>query len=67
MTVAVLLPLPDLVVLKARAEGAGGARGDLVREIRPGESFLGWRYDELRQLGEGLHELEPKSPPPPAA
>lgn len=47
------------VHVQARAEG-DGAVGDLVREIKPGESFLGWSYDELVKLGDGQHELEAK-------
>lgn len=48
----------DVFLVRARAEG-GGALGDLVVEVRPGDSFLGHTYDDLAALGEGAHDLEP--------
>ena len=36
------------------------ARPRAYRTIGPGESFLGHDYEEIRKLGGGRHELEPK-------
>jgi len=55
--------LPDLVVIRARAEGPG-MLGDATWEIRPGEDFLGWTYEELKALGTSLQDLQPKPSPP---
>jgi hypothetical protein len=52
--------------LMARAEGEGGRVGDLVRDLGPGDDFLGHPFGELAALGEGGHDLEPApgwSPP----
>jgi len=63
MKVSIFVPphLKDVVGISARAEGPGRTRGDLRTEVRPGGSFLGWSYDELRALGTGNHDLEPKA------
>ncbi len=29
--------------------------------IEPGQTFAGWTYQELRMLGDGLHEIVPKT------
>lgn len=55
-----LPPGVEAILIQARAEGPGRTLGHLTREIRPGDSFLGWSYDELRALGNGMHELQPK-------
>jgi hypothetical protein len=62
MRVSVFLPpgRDALIVLNARAEEPGGALGDLHDEITPGQSFLGWSFEELKQLGTGMHDIDPK-------
>jgi hypothetical protein len=47
---------PDGIILMARA-AEGKQRGDLVRELGPGDEFLGWPYAQLRALGEGEHHI----------
>jgi hypothetical protein len=50
------------LVLMARA-AKGKLRGDLVRELQPGDEFLGWTYAELRALGKGEHDLQERRLP----
>jgi len=47
----------DFVIVRMRAEG-DGILGDLIAEIRPGESFMGDDYDTLVSHGEGEIEIE---------
>ena len=51
-------PEEKVIEVRARAEGEGGMVGDLNEEVHPGESFLGWTYDELLRLGDGEHILQ---------
>lgn len=63
-----LPPGRDVIVLQARMEGDDGIRmACFYHEVRPGQSFWGWSCDELRSLGSGMHDLDPKpgwTPPP---
>ena len=61
MTVSLVLP-PDAVRLFQRVEGPGGSLGDVALELRPGDSFAGWAYADLRALGGGAHEITPRPP-----
>ncbi len=47
------------VVVMARAEGSG-VLGDLFREVKPGQSLLGYSHQELAALGSGEKDLPPK-------
>ncbi len=60
-----LPPGHDVVVVSARAEAPDGTVGQINNEVRPGQSIMGWSYQELRALGTGWHELGPKAPPVP--
>jgi hypothetical protein len=51
---------PHFLAVRGRAEGPGGLTGDLHLQLRPGETFLGWTYAQLAELGDGGHDLEPK-------
>jgi hypothetical protein len=42
-----------------REEAPGGAIGDSMRIVRPGESLYGISYDDLLKHGEGAMEFEP--------
>jgi hypothetical protein len=53
--------LPSSVFIQVRLEGPGMI-GDMVREVGPGQGFLGWTYEELRQLPAGENQLADKSP-----
>jgi len=39
--------------------GGGGAIGDSMRVVLPGESLYGWSYDALKPHGEGTLDFEP--------
>lgn len=52
----------DGILVMARPEGEGVV-GDLVVKVSEGQSFMGWSFDELKALGEGEHEIEPKREP----
>ncbi|MBY0523445.1 MAG: hypothetical protein K2R98_08595 [Gemmataceae bacterium] len=60
-----LVPGQQLIALRSRAEGPGDASALFLHEVRPGQFFLGWSYDELRALGTAMHDLEPKPGPAP--
>lgn len=47
------------VLVRARAEGQDVV-GDMSLTLNPGEDFLGWPAAELRALGDGEHEIEPR-------
>jgi hypothetical protein len=55
-----LVPDQDIVQIQARAD-AGKFRGYLAEYIRPGGQFLGWSYEELREIGNGLWDLQLKN------
>ncbi len=44
------------ILFRARAEGPG-AVGDLVVEIKPGESAFGKAYEEWTALPSGRHDI----------
>lgn len=49
------------VRIQARAESEDGRTlGDLTQEVGPGEGFAGHTFEELKALGDGGHDLEPK-------
>ena len=52
----------DRILLNARAEGPAGTIGDMMRDLRPGDHWGAWKYDDLRALGDGEHDLT-ESPP----
>jgi hypothetical protein len=41
------------IILQARMEGRGGMLGDALEEIRPGQSFRGLSYQELKDAKAG--------------
>jgi hypothetical protein len=47
---------PDLIIVRARAEGPG-AIGDLFEEVTPGGQFYDIPYEVLRTAGSGQHTL----------
>lgn len=47
------------VLIAARAEGEG-MLGDLFEEVRPGESFWGFSYEDLKKHGSGELEISEK-------
>lgn len=51
----------DYVTLRARAEGEDVV-GDYQENVYPGQSAMGYSYDELRGLGNGAFDLTPKEP-----
>jgi hypothetical protein len=53
-------PDEEEILLQGRAEGPGKTLGDLVEVIRPGDVVLGWTYEEIRALGNCMHDLKPK-------
>lgn len=55
--------LSDVVIIQQRAADDTGRRGDVIREIYPDGVFVGWTYSELRAMGSGAHEIEPKPLP----
>lgn len=50
----------DRVLLAARVTGPGGIVGDVLQEVRPGGSYQGWSFEELRLLVNGQHEIGQK-------
>jgi hypothetical protein len=52
--------LDDSVMVQARAED-GIRIGDLLHEVKPGECFAGLSYAEIRELGDGEHDLVPSA------
>lgn len=62
MTIYLILAPHDLQLL-ARVEFDGG-HGDVNRTLRPGDSYRGWSYADLRMLGNGRHEIQPRDQPP---
>lgn len=64
MTVFVTLSEEDgSVTVLARAEGPGGIVGDMRQVIEPGESFLGYSYEEWQEGGSGRRDVEPRAEP----
>lgn len=60
-----LIHFGDTINLTYRMESLSGAVGRVLGDgelnIRPGRgNYHGWTYDELRALGEGEHQIEPK-------
>lgn len=52
------------VVIRANWFFPDGKGRGLFREvIRPGESYMGWTYEELVAMGNGERELQPKEGP----
>lgn len=51
-----------VVHVMVRAQ-TGATVGDMTEHVRPGDTFLGHSYDELRALGEGAHDIQPKDKP----
>lgn len=48
------------VLVRMRAEGEGVV-GDAMFTIEPTDVFFGWTGKELTELGEGEHDLQPKT------
>ena len=48
------------VLVLARLDGLGQARGHNRLAVTPGQTFRGYTYDELMKLGNGPHDLEPR-------
>jgi len=46
------------LLIQAFATNEEGDLADLVREIGPGQEFLGWTFEELKALGEGEHTID---------
>lgn len=55
-----LLHYEGNVIAEARAEG-GGMLGDFVETIKPGDTFLGHSFADIKALGEGEHDIEEKA------
>ena len=51
------------VLVLARLNGPGQARGHVRLSVKPGQTFWGYTYDELMKLGNGSHDLKPKEEP----
>ncbi len=52
----------ELIVIEIRPESQGNTIiGDFRQEVQPGESWMGYSYDDLRALGEGRHTLLTKT------
>ncbi len=60
MTIFLSFIGPQRILIQVRLE-SGTARGDISRQIAPGEDFFGYTYQELRDMGEGEHRIEKKS------
>ena len=39
----------------------GDAQACFSQDVLPGQSFAGWSFEELQELGSGRHELEDRS------
>lgn len=61
-----LVPGQPVIAIHARADGPGRLHGHIAREVRQGQSFLGWSYDDLVKMGTAMHDLEPRPGPMPA-
>jgi hypothetical protein len=50
----------DKVIIQARLEGEGAdeAKGYLLKELHPGDTFAGISFDELKRHGSGVFILE---------
>ena len=49
------------VLVQSRSESKdGSAAGDVCRELRAGDSVWGYSYEQLREMGEGSHEIAPQ-------
>lgn len=51
----------DEVEVMARMVSDDGLVGDLREVVKPGETFWGWTYQELRDLGTGEHDIEERA------
>ena len=49
---------PNAIRVAIRAEGPGGLVGDSFQTVRQGEGIAGLRFDELKALGVGEHEIK---------
>ena len=50
------------IAVRARAESEDGDMvGDLIQEVEPGESFGGYSFDQLYQMGTGQHKSKDKT------
>jgi hypothetical protein len=54
--------IPDLVVIQARLKGALKI-GDVTREIRPGQAFLGYPDADLPAMGDSMRTLKARPGP----
>ena len=52
----------DRILLNARAEGPAGTIGDMMRDLRPGDHWGTWKYDDLLALGAGEHDMTADPP-----
>ncbi len=58
MTIHILIE-GEVIHIRQRAEGPGIV-GDATARVTPGQNFYGWSFEELKALGNGGHEIEPK-------
>ncbi len=59
MTIHILIA--DAVIhIRQWAEGPG-ITGDSSTRVTQGQKFYGWSFEELKALGSGGHEIEPKA------
>jgi hypothetical protein len=47
-----------MVMLRARAEGAGGTFGDAIWPLNQGAEFYGLTFEQLAEAGAGVIEIE---------
>ncbi len=58
MITLILVSEPGQVSVQVVTYGEDGQRAVLRQDVRPGESFGLWSYDELQKMGTGAHEVE---------
>ena len=49
---------PNVIVLRARAEGDEGMVGDFIEEISPNDTFGTMTYEQLLELGQGKIDID---------
>ncbi len=63
MWVSIFLPpCAEIVVIRSLTPGPAGPFGVLALEVRPGQSFLDYAYQELRAMGTGFFDVNPGWP-----
>jgi len=58
MPIASIAVEKTVIHIQIRMGGPGGIVGDTYQAVHPGESYLGYTFEELKEMGTGSHDLK---------